>query len=81
MDFTSKLKNHFSFNNLYVRREVLKNNIDTVLDVIHSTDVKNRNYIVLKQAHDLLEFYQKHQRITDREIADFEQLSFPFGGV
>lgn len=66
--------------NVYVKRTQLKENIETLRDILQNQKFTNHIVYDFRLLIDSINFYKKELAKTEKDISDMEQLNFAFGG-
>jgi hypothetical protein len=74
-----KINTHLSTTNIYVKREIIKNNIISFEDFIEEVGYRNLHWHIRQQICIDLTNQRRLLNEFDRKISELEQLSFPFG--
>ena len=76
-----QINTHLRTSNIYVQRQIIRDNIARIKNFQHSKDYLILEFSRKKYLNDML-FAQTNLVVKlDKKIREIEQLSFPFGGT
>lgn len=76
-----KVKSHLTTSNVYVQRQIVRDNIARLSNFKHSKDYLLLDFTKRREIEDLLLPLTSLAVKLDKKIREMEQLSFPFGGT
>jgi hypothetical protein len=74
-----KINTHLSTTNIYVKRNIIKNNVNSLTNYIKTLEYRRLNWYERQAICINLTSQRRLLNEFDRKISELEQLSFPFG--
>jgi hypothetical protein len=76
---TLVLRSHLQTTNIYVQRQIIRDNIAQLRNLMYKEDFKSLHYLKRKELNQTLEALCTLKIRLDLKINDIEQTSFQFG--